>query len=129
MNRDQLQEQVAQWVSNTFGAYARTDASERMRRLLEEALELARAEGFTESEITQLMIDVYAKPKGAVRDEVGDMSVTLLAYCAAINLSAAQIEDSAVKALITMDPATTISRQSDKSARGLGRSVRGMDCT
>lgn len=129
MTAHTLQARVSRWVTATFGAGAIKDTSERMRRLLEETLELARAEGFTESDINRLTTDVYAKPKGSIRDEVGDVSVTMLAYCSARSLNAYQVTYNAVAALEARDKTTTIHRQTDKSARGLGRPVRGLDCT
>ena len=63
MNRNVRQREVFQWVRETFGDPS-TVASERIKRVLEEAVELAQAEGMTRDHARAIVDYVFSKPKG-----------------------------------------------------------------
>lgn len=88
-HRDRRQKAAALWVRGTFG---RTTTKERARRLLEEALELAQAEGLEARDAIDLADYVFAKPAGDIRREAGGVGLTLLAYCDSVGLSAEACE-------------------------------------
>jgi NTP pyrophosphatase (non-canonical NTP hydrolase) len=50
-------------------------------RFLEEALELAQAEGMTEEEARRVAAYVWGRPVGETGQEVGGVMVTLAAFC------------------------------------------------
>lgn len=91
MNRDERQAAVLRWVKETFGL-ALLAKEERVARLLEEAIELAQAEGFPAEKVGRIAAHVYSKEPGSPAQEVGGIGVTLLAYCASVGLSADQCE-------------------------------------
>ena len=81
MNTLEAQRRVGNWVRTRFGdgAMAR---HERAMRLLEEAIELAQAEGITPTEIDRLTANVFHKPAGAPSQEAAGVGVCLLAWAA-----------------------------------------------
>jgi hypothetical protein len=74
---DQLR--VGEWARNAFGPNA-MDRRERAARVLEEALELAQAEGVTPPQVERLTKLVYSRPLGFAPQEIGGIGVTLLAW-------------------------------------------------
>lgn len=72
------------WVVSRFGEGA-MDRQERATRVLEEAIELAQAEGVGEARAKRLMEHVYSRPKGEPNQEAAGTMVCLLAWAAAAN--------------------------------------------
>lgn len=64
MRADVAQRVAHQWASDTFGDAAVTNLPERVTRVLEEAIELAQAEGVSEGAAHKLVAHVFAKPAG-----------------------------------------------------------------
>ena len=100
--RDALQQMIIDWARETFGQVALAP-EERARRFLEEAVELVQAQGVPKEHITAIVEHVYNKPPGDVFQEVGGCSVTLLAYCAAVGLSAEAEEIREFKRCLSID--------------------------
>lgn len=90
-NRDDRQEQVRDWVVRCWGDGA-VSVNERVERFLEEAFELAQAEGILWPRLHQISCKVYDKEPGEPSQEVGGIGTTLLAYCAAKGISADECE-------------------------------------
>lgn len=82
-----FQVRVHDWMLACFGAKISEDITERNHRFVEEALELAQANGCTKSEALQLVDYVYARQAGQVQQEVGGVIVTLAALCTAGGIS------------------------------------------
>lgn len=120
--RNRRQEQVAQWVERTFGAPA-LDVSERIARLLEEAIELAQAEGFPPALAHALVDHVYEKRPGEPLQEVGGLGVTILAYCAAVGFSADAAEEKEVARVLAIPPEYFRARQNVKADAGVALRV------
>lgn len=118
MTRDQRQRRVFDWVVETFGS-ANANVQERTRRLLEEAIELAQAEGLSLVEILNLAEHVYGKPPGAPAQEAGGIGATLLAYCEAKGLSADGCEDAEVQRVLGMDQSYFRRRHNRKAQAGV----------
>lgn len=78
-----LQERVGQWVLKAFGSFIATNRQERALRVVEEAIELAQAEGLNYSYVERVARRVYSRPEGNPRAEAGGVGVTYLAYCEA----------------------------------------------
>lgn len=92
MNREERQIRITNWVIEAFGERCMAP-KERAARLLEEAVELAQSEGLTIPEVRALIEHIYSKPCGTASQEVGNIAVTLLAYCGATGFSADEEEE------------------------------------
>src|SRR6185295_13563995 len=91
MSRDDRQARVYEWCVATFGC-AGNERRERALRLVEEAMEVAQAEGLEYIQVRDLLSYVYAKAPGNPASEAGGVGTTLLAYCAALGISANKAE-------------------------------------
>ena len=89
--RGKRQREVADWIIDTFGLSS-LRPRERARRLLEEAIELAQAEGVTREDVNTHADYIYAKEPGDPKQELGDVGLTLLAYAESRGFSADQTE-------------------------------------
>jgi hypothetical protein len=78
-----FQQRVDPWLLACFGEAIARDTGERNHRFLEEALELAQANGCTASEAYQLVDYTFGRPIGEAAQEVGGVMVTLAALCLA----------------------------------------------
>jgi len=81
-----FQKRTDDWVVACFGDVIRNDKTERNHRFLEEALELVKSLGCTESEASQLVAYVYGRPSGDPAQEAGGVMNTLAALCNANGL-------------------------------------------
>lgn len=81
-----LSNRVGAWVRSRLGTAVLMDRRERAARLVEEAIELAQAEGVSEVSIRNIAKRVYSREVGEVKQEVGGVGVCLLAYCYATDL-------------------------------------------
>lgn len=79
-----FQRRVRPWMQACFGEEISADRVERNHRFLEEALELAQANGCTRSEARQLVDYVFDRPLGEIGQEIGGVMVTLAALCLAV---------------------------------------------
>jgi len=83
----QDQRRVAEWVRTRFDGPTLTDRRERAMRVLEEAMELAQAEGLGKMDAARLSEVVFSRPVGDPDQEAAGTAVTLLAWAAAANRS------------------------------------------
>ena len=81
-----FQENVGRWMIATFGAAVAGDHVERGHRFVEEAIELAQANGVTKEDVLRLVDYVYSRPVGELRQEIGAVLITLAALCNAHGL-------------------------------------------
>ncbi len=77
-----LEDRVAHWVRTRLGA-ENLHHRERSMRLLEEAIELAQAEGITPDQVAKQVAHVFARPSGEPSQEAAGIAVCLLGWCAA----------------------------------------------
>lgn len=84
------QSRVRDWVVFCFGIETADHNAERGHRFLEEAIELAQANGATRADAHELVDYVFNRPIGEPHQEVGGVMVTLAGLCAAkgIDMSA-----------------------------------------
>ena len=82
-------EQVLRWAVNTFGLVAR-NRDERAARLVEEAVEVAQAEGVAIDVLERIVRRVYSRPAGDVAQEIGGLAMTLDACAENIGIDAQQ---------------------------------------
>ncbi len=71
------------------------DTEERVLRFLEEATELAQAEGLTKERALRVLDYVFSRPVGEKSQEVGGVAVTLAVYCemAGLDLHSAALNE------------------------------------
>lgn len=81
------QERVEQWLEACFPPSVRSDRGERTHRFLEEALELAQANGCSRTDALALVDYVFGRPQGDPVQEVGGVMVTLASLCSATGLN------------------------------------------
>lgn len=79
MNMVEMQRRIAAWAKSRFGD-GTMDRRERAIRVLEEAIELAQAEGIRRHTISALLLHVYTKPVGEPNQEAAGVGVCLLAW-------------------------------------------------
>jgi hypothetical protein len=88
-----FQERVEAWLEACFPLEVRSNRSERTHRFLEEALELAQANGCSRADALALVDYVFGRPKGDPAQEVGGVMVTLASLCSATGLNMDQAGD------------------------------------
>lgn len=88
------QDAIEKWMEEVFGEDIACDMLERIMRFLEEALELAQAEGMTRDEAKRVVDYVWNRDTGECNQEVGGVMVTLAGYCAKKGIS---MSDEAIK--------------------------------
>ena len=101
MNRDARQKLVSDWAINAFGKEEATNPNQRGLRLVEEAIELAQCAGCDPIKLHDLIDYIYSRPKGGVYQEIGGVSVTLLAFCESVGISADLAEIAEIKRVLS----------------------------
>ncbi len=82
-----FQSRVERWLEACFPPDVRTNRGERTHRFLEEALELAQANGCTRDDAFALVEYVFGRPAGEAAQEVGGVMVTLASLCSASEIN------------------------------------------
>ena len=77
-----IEERVEHWIVTRIGA-ENAHRRERAMRLLEEAVELAQAEGITEEMVNRQARHVFSRPAGDPDQEAAGVGVCLAGWCAA----------------------------------------------
>lgn len=90
--RDTRQAKIFAWSKVAFGVEQSTSLPQRGVRLLEEAIEAFQAAGGDPGIAHKLVDFVFARPVGALHQELGGVGVCLLALAAAAGLSADEEE-------------------------------------
>src|SRR5437899_8158554 len=86
MSSKSFQRRVEEWLAACFPPTVPADRQERTHRFLEEALELAQANGCSREHVQMLLDYVYSRPAGWPEYEVGGVMVTLAALCSATRI-------------------------------------------
>lgn len=73
---------ITHWLFTRFGAGVLRSRRERAARILEEAAELAQAEGVDLAQADKILVRVYGRPVGSTTQEGAGVMVTLLAWAA-----------------------------------------------
>lgn len=97
MSVTSFQLRVEEWLTACFPASVRSDRAERTHRFLEEALELAQANGCSKDDAVALIDYVYGRPKGEPDREVGGVMVTLAGLCGASDINMDDAGDQELK--------------------------------
>lgn len=119
MTRDDRQKMIAQWTADTFGPDMMSP-HERIQRFIEEAIELAQAEGLPIEKVDAIARYVYGRPPGDPVQELGGVGLTLIAYAAAKGVSADDAEAAEATRVLQKDPAYFRRRNLEKAAAGIG---------
>ena len=93
MSNSSYQARVKQWLAACFPQSVRSNRRERTYRFLEEALELAQANGCSRADAQALVEYVYSRPVGLPELEVGGVMVTLASLCAATSIDMTEAGD------------------------------------
>lgn len=117
-NRDARQFTVVDWARAAFGEEQATDLRQRGMRMLEEATELFQACGCAEEAAHRLVSFVFARPIGDIHQELGGVSVTLLALAQAAGLSADDEERREIARILSKPLAEFTARNAAKNAAG-----------
>lgn len=88
-----FQNRVNDWLQECFPPYVREDRCDRTHRFLEEALELAQANGCSREDAEELVKYVYSRPRGEPELEVGAVVVTLAGLCTATEIDMDEAAD------------------------------------
>lgn len=75
------------WAVETFGPVA-LERKERLARFVEEAIELAHADGMKRADLDRLIERTYSRPIGHLWREIGQAQACLETYAEAIGVSA-----------------------------------------
>lgn len=121
--RGRRQSRILAWAVAAFGEVAK-DPKERAKRFIEEAVELAQAMGVYEDEVLRIVRYVYDRPIGDTFQEVGGVSLTLLALCESIGLAADDAEWHELDRVLKIDIAKLRAKQNAKAAAGVGGEVK-----
>lgn len=116
--RDQRQGMIADWAELAFGREEATGLPQRGIRLLEEAIEAFQAAGGDEMIAHKLVAYVFARPPGAIGQELGGVAVTVLALAAAAGLSADEEECREIHRVLSKPLREFSERNANKNAAG-----------
>ena len=117
--RSSRQRVIHQWAADTFGQEVAWNREERVLRFIEEAIELAQAEGLPVERLIETVRFVYAKPQGSTVREVGQVGVTLLAFCEVAGIDADIEERAEMLRVLALDREHFRARHNAKAAAGI----------
>jgi hypothetical protein len=114
-----LQNRIKHWVGRTLGPLIFENKWERTMRVLEEACELAQAEGITREELNLLVDRVYSRPIGESLQEASGVGVCLLAWAGSRDRNLMELIEKEVSRIEQMDPVIIQEKQKAKAMAGV----------
>ncbi len=115
--------QILDWAISTFGVIAILK-DERASRFLEEALELAQAQGLREAIAETILARVYARKPGDVETEIGQALLTLECLAENLGLCADELAGREFDRIQKLPRDYFVRRQNVKAEDGVGRKVQ-----
>lgn len=112
------------WAVETFGPVAQS-RSERLMRFVEEAIELAHAEGMAPETIFAIRKRVYGRPRGDTLKEIGQVQATLETFAENIGASADELAQAEFDRVQNIPRAEWECRHAAKQAIGIAETYRG----
>lgn len=106
------------WAIDTFGPIT-TNRTERACRFVEEAIELAHAEGLSAAVLCALIGRVYARPAGDLETEIGQAALTLEMLAENACLSVDRLADAEFRRVTSIPKEEWQRRHAAKVARGI----------
>jgi len=119
-DRTDRQTAILRWANTTFGAETADVTGERIRRFLEEAIELSQAVGLEQDDVENMVEYVFARPAGAVAREIGQVGVSLLALAEHLNINAEHEERTEFERIASLPADHWQARQNAKADKGMG---------
>lgn len=113
------------WALDTFGPVA-ADPSERARRFVEEALELAQAMGLGAEDIAALVSRVWSRPAGDAAKEIGQTQACLETLAESLGLSADALAEAEFDRVRSIPKSEWYRRHNAKVAAGLASWTAGL---
>ena len=104
IDRADRQIETSEWVERTFGKEHLKNSYTRIKRFMEEALELAQACGMNPDDINKIIAHVYERPPGDPGQEMGGVQLTLLALATSLSLNADHEEEKELKRVLSLPP-------------------------
>ncbi len=112
------QRETLQWAVDTFGPCAR-DRRERAMRFLEEALELAQAEGLEVRDVDRLMWRVFERPPGETEQEIAGVHITLASLSERAGIQISEAVEAEWRRIESKPPEYFQHKHADKVAEGV----------
>lgn len=113
------QSMIGKWAREAFGDFEATHLPQRGLRLLEEAVEAYQACGGTKEMAHKLVDYVFGRPVGELSQELGGVSVTLLALAAAAGFDVDFFESKEVDRVLSKPLEFWMERNAKKNDAGL----------
>jgi NTP pyrophosphatase (non-canonical NTP hydrolase) len=95
---------VADWCVRCFGTEHAFDTHVRALRLAEEAIEFAQSVLVDTEKLHSLIDYVYSKPAGQPSQELGGVSITLLAACSSAGVEISEVLEAELKRILAKSP-------------------------
>lgn len=109
---------VLKWALDNFGQIA-LNRDERAARLLEEAAEVAQAEGLRGDLICRILNRVYSRPAGQLSQEIGGLAITLDALAENAGLSVETEANRELARILALPPDWWKRKHAEKVAAGV----------
>lgn len=106
------------WARLTFGPVAKV-RGERLLRFVEEAIELAHADGMERTTLNAIADRVYSRPAGDVHKEIGQAQACLETYAENIGVSADDLAEAEWQRVQCIPQAEWERRHAAKQAIGI----------
>ena len=117
-----MRSRVMSWLRTTFSAAALTDRWERASRVIEEAAELAQAEGLSEADVIRTVKRTFSRPVGEASQEAAGLMVTLLAWAGAAMVDLGAVTRKEIDRIEMPENVAAIrAKQAEKAEAGVGR--------
>lgn len=116
---EKLTEDAGGWCRDVFGEASFNNRRERAMRVLEEAIELAQAEGVTTNDVLRTMAHVYSKPADAPELEGAGVGIALLIWAAGTGNHLDLLIEENLTALRARDPIKMREKIAMKRSKGL----------
>lgn len=107
------------WAREMFGPDVADDPTERAARVLEEAAELAQAEGVDEGTALRIVERTFSRPAGERDHEGAQVAVTLAAWAARRGVDLVSAADAEVTRIRALDPEAVRAKHADKARAGI----------
>jgi NTP pyrophosphatase (non-canonical NTP hydrolase) len=114
-----LQERARDFVERAFGHPVFVSVHERVRRILEEAVELCQAEDLPLPQVMDITHKVYARPKGKPEQELAGVAVTAFAYAELLGLQLLHLADLELARVEALPTEHFQKRHAEKIALGM----------
>lgn len=115
-----LTARITKWVRDRLGERLLRDKWERSMRVLEEAMEVGQACGISRFQVFGLMVRVYGRPVGDLKQELAGLNVCLRALAASQMVGVEEVTLEEVDRIEKMDPVLLVRKQNEKAGLGLG---------